>query len=925
MHKNIAVTVIVPTHVQPYVVMRADHGTATPAWGIERVAGGTYDCQGMISHGFGSSTEQGGNVVALPAGFKPFPRSALESSIAERFASGARRLAARLAVLSPHGTLTYAELASAADRVAAAVHAHSRCAARTVVVLCEQRPTLVAAILGVLAARRCYVPLDPAFPAPRLARTIERVETDLIVADEHTLPLARRLARAGVQVIDADHLPATGPLASPPPPGPNDLAYIYFTSGSTGEPKGVFDCHRNVLHNVMRYTNSLGLDASDRLTLLQRPAFSGAVSSLFGALLNGGTSCLFDLNAEGPARLREWLATAGVTVYHSVPSIFRAIAPAGPTLPALRVVRLEGDRAMRLDLELFAQHFGDGCVLVNGLGATECGLVRQFGFRRGDPLPPAGVPIGRAVADMDIKVVDEQGREVEVGASGEIVVSSEYLALGYWNDAANTARRFSGQPGGRRSWRTGDRGHVDAAGCLEHLGRIEWQPRFRGATVEVEAIEQALLGSGAAAQVAVVVLASAGSSERLVAYVVPAAGTAPAPAELRAAVVSAVTAASVPTDYVLLDALPLGENGKVDLRRLPPTSPRPSPEAVDTSAHAEIERPLAAIWASVLRCDSVARDADFRDLGGDSLAAADLIAEVRERFRVELPDSVLLDAPTVAALAAVIATSPAAGISAAASLPAGVAWVQQGDGAPVVFATGDMLGTGDAPKRLARHLGPGVPLLQVAPFDPEIDATPQTLEAMAARRLQQLAPLLLQRQCHVLGYCGAGGLLAYELARQLEAGGTQVLSVMLIDTFPILPPGSGPGLAASARRAADRVLRAWPALRRRILRARRLPWFEKREVERYRASPRAAVYAAHFRARAVYEPAPVHAALILLWPEGEQYHPSREQFVSGWSALSPSVRLVALPGDHQALIGHQMPALAGAIRQVIDAMASSAA
>lgn len=828
-------------------------------------------------------------------------------------------------MLSPHCSLTYAELASTADRVAAAVHAHSRCAARTVAVLCEQRPTLLAAILGVLAAGRCYVPLDPAFPAPRLERTIERAEADLIVADEHTMPLARRLARAGVQVIDADHLPLIGPVACSPPPGPNDPAYIYFTSGSTGEPKGVFDCHRNVLHNVMRYTNSLGLHAGDRITLLQRPAFSGAVSSLFGALLNGGTSCIFDLDAEGPARLREWLATAGVTVYHSVPSIFRAVARAGPTLPALRVVRLEGDRATRLDLELFAQHFGDGCVLVNGLGATECGIVRQFAFRRGDPLPAAGVPIGRAVADMDIKVADDQGHEVEAGTSGEIVVCSEYLALGYWNDAVNTARRFSGQPGGRRSWRTGDRGRVDAAGCLEHLGRMDWQLRFRGATVEVEAIEQALLGSGAAAQVAMVVLAGGGSGERLVAYIVPAAGTAPAPAGLHAAVVAAVPAASVPTDYVLLDALPLGENGKVDLRRLPPPSPRPSPQTPDTSARAQIERPLAAIWASVLRCESVARDADFRDLGGDSLAAADLIAEVRERFRVDLPDSVLLDAPTVAALTAVIAASPAAGTSAAAIGPAGVGWVQQGDGVPLVFATGDMLGTGDAPKRLARHLGPGVALLQVAPFNPEVESTPQTLEAMAARRLQQLVPLLPRHQCHVLGYCGAGGLLAYELARQLEAGGAQVLSVMLIDTFPILPPGSGPGFAASVRRAADRMLRVWPALRRRILRARRLPWFERSEVERYRTSPRAAVYAAHFRARAVYEPAPVQAALVLLWPEGEQYHPPREQFVAGWGALSPSVRLVALPGDHQALIGHQMPALAGAIRQVVDTMASSGA
>lgn len=862
---------------------------------------------------------EGRNVVALPAGFEPFPRAALERSITERFASVVRRQPGRPAVLSPQGSLTFAGLAAAADRVSAAVHAHSRCAARTVVVLCEQRPTLVAAILGVLAAARCYVPLDPSFPERRLARTIERAEADLIVADAQTRPLALRLAGAGVQVIDADDLPPCG-APNGAPPGPDDLAYIYFTSGSTGEPKGVYDSHRNVLHNVMRYTNSLGLHAGDRLTLLQRPAFSGAVSSLFGALLNGGASCLFDLDAEGPARLRDWLATAGVTVYHSVPSIFRVIAPAGPTLPALRVVRLEGDRATRLDLGLFTQYFGDGCVLVNGLGATECGLVRQFAFRRGDRLPAAGVPIGRTVPEMDITVVDGQGREVEAGASGEIVVTSRYLALGYWNDAANTAKRFGHEPDGRRSWRTGDRGRIDAQGCLEHLGRIELQPRFRGAAVEVEAIEQALLASGEAAQVAVAV-ASSGGGERLVAYVVAAPGMAPTPAGLRTTVAAAVPKASVPTDYLLLDALPLGENGKVDLRRLPPLASPAATAMPASSTQADIERSLAAIWASVLRCDRVERDVDFRDLGGDSLAAADLLAEVRERFRVDLPDSALLDAPTLAALAAAIAASPAAGEATASRHPAGVEWVQRGDGAALVFATGDMLGTGDAAQRLSRHLGPGVPLLAVAPFDPQREPTPQTLQAMAALRLQQLAPLLAARPCHLLGFCGAGGLLAYEMARQLEASGAAVRSVMLIDTFPILPPGYGPGFAAAARRAADRALRFWPALRGRILRARRLPWFEQREVERYRTSPRAAVYAAHYRARAVYEPEPLHAEVVLLWPEGEQHHPTREQFVEGWSAVASSLRLVVLPGDHHASIGHRLAELAVAIRQTMDATA----
>ena len=232
------------------------------------------------------------------------------------------------------------------------------------------------------------------------------------VAEPRTAELARRLSADRDIVLVDEATEAAAPSSSV---DPDDLACIYYTSGSTGEPKGVMDTHRNVLHNVMRYTNGLRISPSDRLTLLQRPAFSGAVSSLFGALLNGAAVCPFDVGSEGPARLAEWLDEAGVTIYHSVPAVFRRLAERRPELRRLRVIRLEGDRATPRDVELFRDAFHDGCVVVNGLGLTECGLVRRFVVDRTSELPGSAVPVGYEVDDMEVLLLGENGRPVPDG------------------------------------------------------------------------------------------------------------------------------------------------------------------------------------------------------------------------------------------------------------------------------------------------------------------------------------------------------------------------------------------------------------------------------------------------------------------------------------------------------------------------------
>ena len=234
---------------------------------------------------------------------------------------------------------------------------------------------------------------------------------------------------------------------------PSAAAYIYSTSGSTGRSKAVVDSHRNVLHNVWRYTNSLAIGPGDRLSLVQSSTFSGAVLSMFGALVNGAVCILFDVRRDGAAALGRWARDEA----DDVPRLTRAVpgpCADGERFPDIRVVRLEGDAASWSDVELFRARFDRGAVLVNGLGATETGLVRQFFVDHDTPLGTGGLPLGYPVPDMDVRLVDEDGDPVPPGDPGEIEVRSRFLALGYHGDAERTAGPIPAGHGLGRGHRT---------------------------------------------------------------------------------------------------------------------------------------------------------------------------------------------------------------------------------------------------------------------------------------------------------------------------------------------------------------------------------------------------------------------------------------------------------------------------------------
>lgn len=714
--------------------------------------------------------------VCSSGGFVRFERSEIQQSIPQRFAAQVDRFADKVAVKQGGRTLTYRQLDRLSNRIAHALLAACPHRREPVILLLEQSPLLIATILGILKSGNIYVPLDPSHPEMRLRYILDDAEARCILADSVNGALAGSLASGRCGWLNVDTLDDGCPDALPSITiAPEDSAYIFYTSGSTGRPKGVVDSHRNVLHNIMRYTNALRIGTDDGLTLLQSASFSGAVSSMFCALLNGATLYPYDLLKQGMGgALGNWLNAERITIYHSVPAIFRTFLVGDARFPAVRIVRLEGDAASRIDVELFNKHFARGCVLVNGLGATETGITRQYFVENGAQTRDGIVPIGFATEDMETRLLDEHGKEVPCGGIGEIAVRSEFLAAGYWGNDDLTAAKFLPDPGNPRvrTYLTGDMGRMRDDGCLEYLGRKDFGLKIRGQRVEAAEVERAILQLDGIREAVVVTREDKHAGPRLVAYIVPARIPAPLPHVLRRELARTLPDFMIPTAYVVMERLPLNANSKVDRNNLP--SPGFSREAtVVESPRTEAEKTLAGIWESLLGVKPVGIHDNFFDLGGDSLLAVRMLVLAEAAFRKSvIPPSLLLQGPTIAQLSLLLTESGPT------DNPNLVPIQTNGDRIPFFCVhghLGEVLNFG----RLSRLLGNDQPFYALR----STGETQDDIRAVAAKYIRCMHMIQPHGPFFLGGYC-YGGVVAFEMARQLLAGNQQVGLLALLDNMP---------------------------------------------------------------------------------------------------------------------------------------------
>ena len=628
----------------------------------------------------------------------------------EAFEAQAARSPDSAAIVFEGQTTTYRDLDRQSNRLARYLRDVGVWPGARVGIHVERSPRLIAAMLAVLKAGACYVPLDPAFPSQRLAFMIADSGLGWILSDASPSvdwpaetagsALSAIQSGAGVRVLRLDQLGDAINARSddPLPRGATgeDLAYLIYTSGSTGEPKAVMIPHRAVVNFLGAFAEEPGLRAGEAVLALTTISFDIAVLEIFLPLAVGARLVMAprDLAADG-WRLGELIQQEGVDVIQATPSTFRMLLSTGwRPRPGQRLIcggeALPAELASRLALE--------GVELWNVYGPTETTVwstihrVDQADARDGL------VPIGRPIANTQVYVLDQRRLPVPIGVPGELYIGGAGLAHGYWNRPELTAERFVEVPwlngphdagqdmagcgnaglaeaGNRpgRLYRTGDRVRWRGDGVLEFLGRLDRQVKVRGFRVELNEVESALAAHPLVAEAAVISQRDASDSERLVAYWVPApppgrreevagpsppvqaSGQGPSPETLRSFLSQRLPDYMIPAAFVMLDSMPRTPAGKVDLRSLASRGlDRPAETAEYVAPRTPLEEAIAALWAEVLGVDRVGVNDNFFELGGHSLLATQMMARLREIGEAELPLRTLFERPTVAGVAEAI-------------------------------------------------------------------------------------------------------------------------------------------------------------------------------------------------------------------------------------------------------------------------------
>ena len=808
-----------------------------------------------------------------------FARTEAEQSIVSRFEEQVALRPNKLAVSTTRYQFTYEQLNKLANQIARAVITGTSVAKGAVALLFDHDALVIAGMLGVLKAGKFYVVLHSSHPVERLHNIVVDAEAELLLTESKHLGLAREISSNDASILQIDDLESGLDEANVDANvAPTDLACLIYTSGSTGRPKGVCQTHRNILHYIGNYTSACELSATDRFSLLASCSYSASTANIFGALLNGGALFPFDLKQEGIHNLPGWLRDNAITIYHSVPLVFRSLTQAinNETFPELRLVKLGGEAIARSDFELFKKYFAQDARLYVGLGCSEVNFVRCWLLNHSTKVDEAVVPVGYAPEGTEVLLLDEKQREVADGEVGEIAIRSNYLFPGYWRRPDLNKSVFMKDPGGSSLpvFRTGDLGRMLHGGLLQHLGRNSFQVKIRGSRVEPGEIEAALR-SQPVVRDAVVVANGANENKLLVAYLTSENGNKPDATTLRSRLAATLPDYMLPARYIWVSKFPL-TNGKID--RLALCGANQDARSREYLApRNDLERQLVKVWEKILQHERIGVRDSFFELGGHSLLAAQIAIEIEKVIGEKLPLTTLFWAPTVEALARHL-TSNESTVSSIVELK------QAGRGTPLFIVHGwggDVHFYGE----LARLL-PDQPVygIQAIGLDGKV-ARHTSVEEMASYYLRELRAFQPSGPYYLLGY-SLGCTIAFELAQQLCKSGQHVAFLGLLDPPIRSAPWFvyGRTIAPLLIQSGRHHLRRWRAtgeslhLRRRWKRLRR--WLKKNRA---------------------------HSPVVTTMPACSSERPEIPGYRDYYSAVAASYRLRRYRGALDLIVSDSLP------------------
>jgi len=703
------------------------------------------------------------------------------------FEAAARRVPTAIAISQDGQTLEFRALDRLALAIAQQLPARGPDGGGRVALLIEDRAAAIAAMLGVLKAGHAFVPLDVTDPMARIQFMLEDCEPVAVVTDETNQDRAAERLPESVARVNVNRLvpPAAGhPL---PVVAPDDLAYIYYTSGSTGDPKGVCHTHRKVAYETRNYIETLQVTATDRLSLLFSLSFGASILDIFPALFAGATVCAYDMRRDGIPRMADWVARERISILHIGPTAARQLAksiPPGRILDTMRAMVLGGEALYGDDIELLRRHAPPGARIVNNFAATEVGVIAQHVLEP-DQVAPSRIPAGRCVAGTEVGIVRPDGSAAKPGEEGELIVCGPAVSPGYWQRPELNAAVFSEHPRhpGTRCYRGGDLARLDADGTLHFIGRRGNRIKLRGYSVELAEIEAALRRCAGVREACVTATEpdDGREADRLVAHVVTDPALEASPMHLRRELLQHVPQYMIPATFLFQDSLPLTASGKIDRLALSRLAAAPAARPVPFEEPAEdIERGVAAIYERILKVSPVGRNDDFFLSGGDSMSVIELQIELANSLDCDFTLAQLFEDASVAGVARIVRQLAARGPGRERIMPVIVPLRAEGRG-PVLFLVHGRQGLAPVSPKFLELAGEDQALyvFQARGLD-GIQNPNRSIEAMAAdyvaaaREIQPRGPYMLAGLC-------AGGYVTLEMARALVAAGEEVLPLLLID------------------------------------------------------------------------------------------------------------------------------------------------
>lgn len=847
------------------------------------------------------------------------------------------------AIVTPDARLTYQELDTQSDRLAASLTGDDRSAYRKpVMLLADHRAPAIVGLLGILKAGGHCAPIDPDLPPRSLRSILNTLSPTVVLAAQENAALARSLTADSPSelLIIEDALKSSRSAPSVEASVTiDDYACIYFTSGSTGEPKGVIHDHKTLMNWAMTDVRRLGFGPDDRFALLFRLPFSASRISLYGALLSGATLYVYDVRNMGVSDLWEAVAEDRISVLSSFPSFFRQACqsvPRLPSLPNLRLIHVAGEAARSSDVKLFQSLMPEQTILTVQLGSTEAGPITEHMFDHSTETDTGVASNGYPVQDKSVLIIGDDGQALPNGQIGQIVVQSPFLSVGYWQSEELNAAKFATIED-KRSFLSGDLGMIRSDGTLHFIGREDTQVKINGHRVELGEIDSALASLDWVNEAVAAIKNDEQGKPHLIAYYTADEQTSASLMAFRSALLPLLPDVMIPMEYVHIEELPRTSSGKIDRAALP------APDfrwlgLRDTYLRPRtiVETKLVSIWERALGISPIGIRDQFVELGGVSLDAIRILSEIKQTFHQKIDIEDFFDAGTVQEQAQLVRVARSSG-----PRPSLVPISLEGS-RPSLYCFHPMGGLVRLYDRLSKFLGPDQPVLGLRAQGLSGSSRPlDSVEAMSRHYVKEI------REYQPSGpyiFCGFsfGGAIAYEAARQLHDQGFRDSYAILIDTKMDYPESKRRKFEHSRRlrkRKRIRLVRKSLAIlvavftgrstgkmARKAVRVLRRETRRSLEEQRRRLSRRFPRWASHLapqtrvklstvKATHHFVPKPLDGKHVFFIKASR----TDEQVLDIWRQVVPNLHVIEVGGGHKDLLrGDSIDYVSTAIRNIID-------